>query len=379
MALEQQLTWDDVERIAGRAAMDAVMGVVESGSSAIVDPLLIATETSASAEEVSLLLERLSELGVLKKVLAFTCPNPQCKHPLAPSDVEMGECSNCGTTFKQIGKPPVETSQYRTSGAISRGVPWLFAVHGFNTVGEWQEEFSWRIANKYRRRAPVLNYKFGLVRISVLFRWRHRQLARQLGRQIKLAQAFATEGGIAEPPDVVLHSFGTLLFTTLLSLEEFKDLTFGRVLLAGSIVRPDFDWGAHQQKGRIGAVLNHCGLRDWPVQIAVFAIPESGPSGHRGFDAPTVLNVRAEKYGHGTFFDRWALTENLVGDGLWDRFLRYPETSLATGIATFVPSSAWWTLPRPAWTALRWAAILGVAALLGWLGSWIWQLCREHT
>ena len=41
---------------------------------------------------------------------------------------------------------------------------------------------------------------------------------------------------IKEPPDIVIHSFGSHLFTILLGMKEFSDLKFGRVISVGSVL-----------------------------------------------------------------------------------------------------------------------------------------------
>src|SRR5690606_31671650 len=113
----------------------------------------------------------------------------------------------------------------------------------------------------------------------------------------------AKESGIGEPPDIVAHSFGTLLFAIMLDQPEAKDLRFGRVILAGSIVRPDHDWQRHVDSGRVEAILCHRGARDSVVDVAQFFIPSSGPSGRVGFADPAVTNIEDVAFGHGTAFE----------------------------------------------------------------------------
>lgn len=359
----QSVDWAALEVLAGPRATDVVRELLIDGSSPVIDPHIVAVQADVPLEEAITLLDALVSAGALSRTASFRCPAEDCGQTLDRAEVEVGECPHCGAVFQQLGTPPSSSVEYRIEGEVSRGVPWLLAVHGFNTVGPWQEEFSWRVANKYYRRAPVLNYKFGLVRLGVLARWRHRQLAAQLGQRIRSAQTFARSSGIDRPPDLILHSFGTLLFATLLELPAFDDLTFGRVILTGSIVRPDFDWGAYVRDGRIDVLLNHCGQRDIAVRVALAAIPESGPSGYRGFDDRSVLNVAADTYGHGTFFDSKALADNLGDEGLWDRFLRYPKRSLTSVGEGFWAPRPWATLPRILWTFIRWIVIiLAVAA-----------------
>lgn len=133
------------------------------------------------------------------------------------------------------------------------------------------------------------------------------------------------------------------MFSRLLLDPRFASLRFGRVILAGSIVRPDYDWAQHVDSGRIEQVVSHCGDKDWVVGIAQYIIPGSGPSGRRGFVDKAVRNVKAAGFGHGTFFDIEPMKANLAQGGAWDRFLTYPADRLVgddemTGPAEWSPS-----------------------------------------
>jgi serine/threonine-protein kinase len=58
-------------------------------------------------------------------------------------------------------------------------------------------------------------------------------------------------------PDIIAHSFGTWLVGH--ALESNPDIQVGRVVLTGSILRPDFNWKEHMPSGQVEAVLNHYG------------------------------------------------------------------------------------------------------------------------
>jgi hypothetical protein len=250
----------------------------------------------------------------------------------------------------------VEGFVYRSLMAVSRSVPWLIAVHGFNTRGPWQEEFSWRVANRFKHHAPVLIYKYGLVRFGVLFRWRHRALARELSQRIRKAVAHARKNQIEEPPDIIIHSFGSQLFRLVLEMPEFSDLQFGRVIAVGSVIRPDFDWSSYVRRGRIEAVLCQCGEKDGAVPFAQFLIPDTGPGARHGFKDPVAINVLNNEYGHSTAFTEGELARNLDRGGPWDRFLREPIETFAD--PTKFQPSAWSPAPAPIRAFTRWLAIL---------------------
>jgi hypothetical protein len=188
------------------------------------------------------------------------------------------------------------------------------------------------------------------VQLGVLFRWRHRVLAQRLGQQIRNAIALARENRIEEPPDIVIHSFGSQLFRLVLESEEFSDVKFGRVIAVGSIIRPDFNWSYYISNGRIEAVLDQCGGSDVAVPLAQFTIPGTGPGGRHGFNDPAVINVKNVQYGHSTAFFEAELARNLRRGGLWDRFLREPLASFSDP-TQFTPA-AW----SPAFGFIRWLA-----------------------
>src|ERR1035437_9530450 len=54
--------------------------------------------------------------------------------------------------------------------------------------------------------------------------------------RIRKAMNHAHAERIKEPPDIVIHSFGSHLFTILLGMKEFSDLKFGRVISVGSVL-----------------------------------------------------------------------------------------------------------------------------------------------
>jgi len=299
-------------------------------------------------ERLTAAFDALTAEGVLASAQKLLCPVQTCGRPISVEDIAAHRCPHCTTDFRTIEDPEaIARVVYRHAEPLSRDLQWAVVIHGMNTYGPWQEEFSWRLALKLRYSAPVLIHKYGIVRFGVLFRFRHRDLVQALGVRLSRSIALAAATGRTRPPDVILHSFGTLLFAKLLDDPTFTELRFGRVVLAGSIVRPDHAWRRHMDAGRIEAVLNHCGSRDHIVDLAAFAIPDTGPSGRLGIADAAVLNVRAEGYDHSTFFENRGLDESLAPGGLWDRFLRIPLNALETARMDGTPARAWRPLPPP--------------------------------
>ena len=317
--------------VADPALVTELTVVIADGAVPELDPVELAQTGKAgwTIQRLEAALEALTTEGVLTPVEKHLCPVPTCRQPISPEDIASGLCPHCATDFRtlEVAKPIVRTV-YRHGGPISRDLQWAIVIHGMNTLGPWQEELSWRLALKLRYSAPVLIYKYGKYRVGVLFRAAHRAAVRRLGARIANSVALAVASNRTRPPDVILHSFATLLFAKLLDEPMFRDLRFGRVILAGSIVRPDYNWHRHIDAGRVEAILNHCGSKDHIVDLAAFAIPDTGPSGRIGSLDPVVLSVRAEGYDHSTFFKDRGLNESLAPGGLWDRFLRVPVATL---------------------------------------------------
>lgn len=62
------------------------------------------------------------------------------------------------------------------------------------------------------------------------------------------------------------------LLSLVLDDPNFEDLNLGRVITAGSIIPPDFDWDRLIASGRVEAVLNHVGAKDTAVPtLSAFA------------------------------------------------------------------------------------------------------------
>lgn len=312
-------------------------------------------------------LNQAVKTGELKEIEAFRCPMPECKKVLSPAGAPYSACPYCLTDYLEEGIEVVAETFYQLVGETSRDIRWMIVVHGMNSRAKWQEEFSWQIANKLRYSAPVLIYKYGWATIDVLVCWLHRKLASQLGERMRIAIAQAKASQRPNRPDIIAHSFGTHLLAMVLTDPDFEDLKFGRVITAGSIIRPDFDWDSLVENGRVEAVLNHVGGKDRPVLIAQFTIPGTGPGGRVGYTANKAINVCTPTFKHSDFF----LTENLraqiADDGLWHNFLTHPLEHF-TPEGRLVPAS-WKRAPLVVRSATRGLgyAIFAVLAPFSWL------------
>lgn len=277
----------------------------------------------------------------------------------------------------------------RELGAV-RSVDWVVAIHGMNTSGAWQEAFSWKLSTTWGRSVPVAVYKYGFVVVGVVLAWRRRKFQRELRTKLAALRDEARAQGFLGNPDVIAHSFGTWLFGHLLEDElkrnEADRLQFGRLILAGCILRPNFDWKDIREAHLVEDVLNHYGTADRIVLLAHVTIVESGPSGRRGFDGDQVLNIQAVGFGHSDLFsiekhDETGLTYLASSyQKYWRPFLTLPREELAILPDRKDPERLWrqfpWPLRGTLFPFLALPLVLALLCLLAaWIGAplWVWR------
>jgi hypothetical protein len=262
------------------------------------------------------LLQELVKMGWLSTTTIRACPI--CGFELA-ADYEGEACPNpeeLSHAFTDQGAQGATTrTMYHRAGIERRHVAWMLALHGMNTSGSWQESFNWLVSTSYGRMVPVRIYKYGKVRPGVLSRRRHQTLMEELANNIRHAVDEVARIVDDPRPDVIAHSFGTLLLGK--ALHSDSTLQVGRIITLGCILRPDFDWATLVERGQVEAVLNNYGTADGWAQRAHATIPDAGPAGRRGFDYYTeewpdglrepdkrvVFNVPAHGFTHSQFFD----------------------------------------------------------------------------
>ena len=287
------------------------------------------------------LLDLVAEDGWIKRIIRYRCP--YCDNEIAKDDVSRSECPECGQDVTEKGGMSAEAIYIRQL-APARVVDWVIALHGMNAPGAWQEAFSWLISTTWGRSVPMAVYKYGIVISGVIQPWRRYKLQSDLRDKIEVLRKEAVAQGYSGVPDVIAHSFGTWLFGHLLKDELDREpdqrLKFGRVILTGSILRPDFDWKTMKESGLVDEVLNHYGSKDRIVPLAHVTIWDSGPSGRRGFDGNQVINVRAEGFSHSDFF----LPSNLDRSyqQCWSPFLTLPSQELGMLSNKIDPESELW-------------------------------------
>lgn len=351
--------------------IDHVWRDIESGETPFLRAEQLCEETGGDPDDAVRILRRFCDFGRLEERTVYHCPNDGCPGAaLSRDEAARHKCPCCQEDLP--GDPAKLESEliFDVLGGVSRDVRWLVALHGMNTRGEWQEQFSWRIATKYRYSAPVNIYKYGLILSGAVSPWRLRVLVRRLARSLRRATREAARAGFGDRPDVIAHSLGTWLLGH--ALHEHSDLRVGRVILAGCTLRPDFDWQSLIDAERVEAVLNHFGTKDHPTKICQFLIPDSGPSGRLGFCSRGVLNVQAEGYAHSDFFLVDRMREQLAdGTGLWCRFLSLPRDRLEGAIGNEPAIKTW--RQAPAWRRepVRIAALAGFYVAIPLVTIWL--------
>jgi len=318
-----QIPWDELSTEYAVELVRALRQFFDRGGPFETSAAELSAETSSSVEAAELLLAALSPPLIMRTVeLCYFCDTE------TEVDESSGHlCPNCGRDVREQGQVKVKRL-YTFHAVRTRDVRWVLALHGMNTRGAWQEEFNWRVATTYGHSVPVAIYKYGLVRPGAISRWYLRRLVQSVLEKLFRLNGLTKDSGLGGPPDVIAHSLGTWLIGHALIRDS--SLKIGRLILTGSILRPDFDWPSLISNGQVQAVLNHYGTRDIWATAAHYVIPDSGPSGRIGFvrSSPMVVQVQAEGFAHSDFFN----DDNLprIFENIWRPFLTAPQADLSS-------------------------------------------------
>lgn len=327
-------TWSDLATRHPAALVRELRSLAERGGPFRVTPAELAAPTSETESNAFSLLREPALAGWVREVTEYRCP--EGGEELTEREAAGAVCPT--HTEIDFSDHPVEKTTFFVHDAPpTRDVRWVLALHGMNTRGAWQEEFNWRVSMSYGRMVPVAIYKYGIVRPGAVLRFRQLRIMQELIGRIRRLAGETGASGFGDCPDVIAHSFGSWLLGHALVADP--ELRVGRVILLGSILRPDFDWSRLIRRGQVQAVLNHHGTKDRPVRIAQRFIPCSGPSGRRGFDDTAVLNRPAEGFGHSQFFEEDILPE--LFDKVWGPFLTAASDSLSELPDLARPPSDW--------------------------------------
>ena len=365
-----EISWEELSRKYPTELVQAVRRLFERGGPFETSGLELSSETSCSPEVGERLLKALSPPLLVRNVVQCSL----CRFEILDDAHDQRYCPN----GHEITDPESlrRSLVFAFDAARTRDVRWVLALHGMNSNGAWQEQFNWRIATAYGRSVPVAIYKYGMVRPGALSRWYLGRLTRDVTSRFDRLQGQTEVDGFGGPPDVIAHSLGTWLIGH--ALLRNSGLKIGRLILTGSILRPDFCWQALISSGQVQAVLNHYGTEDIWAGMAHFVIPDSGPSGRIGFvaDAP-IVQVRAAGFAHSDFF----LEDNLprVFESTWHPFLTSAGSDLRS-LANY-EAAEWSESPWPLRATVLPVLLMsiwwcGVSAGIFCLGLGIYRICQ---
>jgi pimeloyl-ACP methyl ester carboxylesterase len=208
-------------------------------------------------------------------------------------------------------------------GAGGRCPQVVLIVTGMGMRGDVENDLRDRVRQMFSPPVPVLVHRYGVARSGSLFRPCQQAATRRLSARLReLSAAGDAQSG---PPDVIAHSFGAWLVGQ--ALRQNPDIRVGRIIMAGSVLRPDYDWRTIMAGAQAEAVLNHYGSRDLWAFVSEFFIPDSGPAGFKGFaECSGVFNRPEPGFRHLTFFQSGHI--DTVHRTLWRPFLTWPAEEL---------------------------------------------------
>ena len=338
------LNWERLSSSCPDELLKALRRRVDGTEPFSTTPGEVAAEVGCGNEQAQNLLDELVAKDAIQVIELARCRH--CGHDLEESQKEETECPYCNAPYGDNG---LETyRRYFKEGQRTRDVKWVVTIHGMNTRGAWQEEYSWRLARVYGYSVPVAIYKYGNIKVSPFLFWRCSHYTRRLTENLRRYSTNRREDGYGDRPDVIAHSFGTWLLYRALKADS--SLQVGRVILTGSIIPPDFDWKPLMDSGQVGAVLCHHAARDIVVRMAQYGICDAGPSGYCGFNGKeTVIHKLEPTFEHSDFFSSKHL--ETVMEDVWRPFLTEPLEKLRT-LFDPIPASR-----RQPWTRSRWVWI----------------------
>lgn len=210
----------------------------------------------------------------------------------------------------------------------------LILVHGIHTDGAWHR----RVQNAFVSfsNINVIETTYDCVNfIQMLSPFRYAPVKKVL-REIREARRNDPKARLM----IVAHSFGSYILSKI--LRNNNDLDFERILLYGSIIPRNFNWGMFARNMKPNSILNHIGTDDfYPVLATCFTFGY-GASGHLGFKTAKVVD-RFFKLGHSEFFtdehikSLWApfIIDGIIKNSDWD--INKP----ATNIVVLLLSNPW--------------------------------------
>jgi|GEM_PF-5966757 len=251
---------------------------------------ILKTEMSV-AEQITALLEVKSGVGIIRyffrlmtnqeltillskiPVELFNVLEPYAKEVMSQNT----STSKSQVELEEVAQSATLASAYRKEQNKERKDILVFAIHGFNTRGNWKDDLGYILTrNTDGVRFLSRNWDYGRFVISILNPWaRDKQVSKFHDFYNNTLAAY----GDGRPEVcVVAHSFGTYIVGH--AMRRFPELRFDRILFLGSALPCDFNW--HKPVNRIGKFLNIVSKSDFALRLSWF-IPGLGGAGKFGF------------------------------------------------------------------------------------------------
>jgi pimeloyl-ACP methyl ester carboxylesterase len=195
----------------------------------------------------------------------------------------------------------------------------VFIMHGIRDLGEWSSMFETKLQLQMAARGipceklAIASVRYGYFGMGQFLLRRDRQ---------KYVNWFMDEytETLARYPNAkqihfIGHSNGTYLLTS--ALEKYRSLKINRLVLGGSVVRTNYDWGQRIKDKQVELVNNYVANDDWVVALLPRFFEwwpvsrlgnDIGSAGFNGFsdaDSPAyrqqIRNIKYISGGHGAF------------------------------------------------------------------------------
>ncbi len=168
--------------------------------------------------------------------------------------------------------------KYNRNTELENKVKVVITVHGIRTAGKWQNNLEDHVDEAD---VKIFNYKakyLSSLRILIPF----------LRRSVERAFSQEFDSIVKKYPDseyyIFSHSFGSYLIARKLeSISPVNSPDVKCVVLAGSVLRRDFNWKNVADKFPRLKVVNDCGIKDVPLIFSEIFSPGLGMAGRRGF------------------------------------------------------------------------------------------------
>jgi hypothetical protein len=179
--------------------------------------------------------------------------------------------------------------------------PVLITVHGIRTFGQWQDRLK-KLVTAANPNVEVKEYGYGYFSVVAFLIPVVRWLAViSFRRRLKLLLKTHPRA----PVSIVAHSFGThIVARALQSMKPGELPEIPVVILAGSVLKSNFDWTRLLNSGKLKRVINDCGIDDNILllsQMCVLLTGMAGRVGFYGFSDEQVMN-RYFAGGHSHYF-----------------------------------------------------------------------------